>query len=70
MKNKGKQNGKSQFSGILIVLIAASLFSTLGVLANIAHKQGVSLVAFGAWREKHIFDLIVNVIKRHFLNKM
>ncbi|WP_165571624.1 hypothetical protein [Cytobacillus praedii] len=54
MKNKGKQNGKSQFSGILIVLIAASLFSTLGVLANIAHQQGVSLVAFGAWREKHI----------------
>ncbi|RNB85321.1 DMT family transporter [Brevibacillus nitrificans] len=43
--------GKSQLAGILIVLSAAALFSTLGVLTNLAFESGISPVAFAAWRE-------------------
>lgn len=42
---------KSPLTGILIVLLAASLFSSLGVLTNVAFENGISPIAFGAWRE-------------------
>lgn len=41
----------SPLKGIFIVLGAASLFSTLGVLTNMAFESGISPVAFAAWRE-------------------
>lgn len=40
-----------QLKGIIIVLAAAALFSTLGVLTNVAFESGMSPVAFAAWRE-------------------
>ncbi|MGO0059803.1 DMT family transporter [Brevibacillus fluminis] len=46
----GKQ-GKSQLTGILIVLVASALFSNLGVLTNFAYEAGMSPVAFATWRE-------------------
>lgn len=42
---------KQQLTGILIVLFASALFSSLGTLTNIAYEAGVSPIAFGAWRE-------------------
>ncbi|MCR8644496.1 DMT family transporter [Paenibacillus sp. N1-5-1-14] len=42
---------RTQLYGILIVLLASALFSSLGVLTNFAYEAGMSPVAFGAWRE-------------------
>lgn len=43
--------GKSQLAGIGIVLFASALFSSLGVLTNLAYEAGMSPVAFATWRE-------------------
>lgn len=43
--------GKSQLMGIGIVLFASALFSSLGVLTNLAYEAGMSPVAFATWRE-------------------
>jgi len=51
---------KQQLKGILIVLFASALFSSLGTLTNIAYEAGVSPIAFGAWRE--IFGAITMCI--------
>ncbi|HJF30948.1 MAG TPA: DMT family transporter [Sporosarcina psychrophila] len=51
---------KQQLRGILIVLFASALFSSLGTLTNIAYEAGVSPIAFGAWRE--IFGAITMCI--------
>ncbi len=57
---------KSPLAGILIVLLAASLFSSLGVLTNVAYENGVSPVAFGAWRETFgAIAIILFLLCRH-----
>jgi len=51
--DSGQQSNrkKTQLYGILIVLLASGLFSSLGILTNFAYEAGMSPVAFGAWRE-------------------
>ncbi|MEH7307304.1 DMT family transporter [Neobacillus drentensis] len=45
------KSGNSQLKGILIVLFASALFSSLGTLTNFAYEAGISPVAFATWRE-------------------
>lgn len=42
---------KKLLLGIIIMLIAATLFGTLGTLTNLAVQAGLSPVAFAMWRE-------------------
>ncbi|WP_408011111.1 DMT family transporter [Pseudalkalibacillus sp. A8] len=51
---------RRQFTGILIVLFASALFSSLGTLTNIAYEAGVSPIAFGAWRE--VFGALTMIV--------
>ncbi|WP_158736058.1 DMT family transporter [Alteribacillus sp. YIM 98480] len=46
-----KSKKKTLFLGIILMLVAASLFGTLGTLTNFAHQAGLSPVAFAMWRE-------------------
>jgi drug/metabolite transporter (DMT)-like permease len=41
---------RSDLTGVAIVLVAASLFATLGVLSRIAYGQGLTPFAFVTWR--------------------
>jgi drug/metabolite transporter (DMT)-like permease len=43
-------SGRSTLAGTLIVLFAAALFGTLGVLSRTAYASGVTPFAFVAWR--------------------
>lgn len=53
MKPNIKQNDdrNNLLIGIVVMLVAASLFGTLGTLTNLAHQAGLSPVAFATWRE-------------------
>jgi len=42
---------KNQLIGIILMLVAATLFGTLGTLTNVANEAGISPVAFATWRE-------------------
>ncbi|MFJ7728505.1 DMT family transporter [Neobacillus sp. NPDC097160] len=49
--NNHSGDRKKLLLGIIIMLIAATLFGTLGTLTNLAVKAGLSPVSFAMWRE-------------------
>ncbi|WP_301110021.1 EamA family transporter [Sporosarcina sp.] len=51
LDNQNTGDRKTLLLGIIIMLIAATLFGTLGTLTNLAVQAGLSPVAFAMWRE-------------------